>query len=165
MRKSLYFTFIIGVLASASPEAFARVTGIKELADGAQFTIETGTLRVQFWSPEIVRVTYAATAEQPRLNSLSVIASPEAPRWKWQQNNHAFTLATARLKVRINKETGAVSFLSPAEGLLLQERVDGRKIEPATISGTPVTSCTESFDLAPDEGVYGLGQHQRGIWN
>jgi len=98
MRKSLYFTFIIGVLASASPEAFARVTGIKELADGAQFTIETGTLRVQFWSPEIVRVTYAATAEQPRLNSLSVIASPEAPRWKWQQNNHAFTLATARLK-------------------------------------------------------------------
>jgi len=67
--------------------------------------------------------------------------------------------------VRINKETGAVSFLSPAEGLLLQERADGRKIEPATISGTPVTSCTESFDLAPDEGVYGLGQHQRGIWN
>src|SRR5579864_94549 len=105
MRKTLSFTLMIGILASASSETRAGVTEVNKLADGAQFTIDTNALRVQFWSPEIVRVTYSRIGEQPTLKSLSVIATPEAFHWKWQQNDRAFTLATARLKVRINKET------------------------------------------------------------
>lgn len=164
MSKSLSFTLIIGILASSSV-AWAGVTGVKKLSDGAEFTIDAGTLRVQFWSSEIVRVTYAASAQPLVLKSLSVNASPEAPHWKWQQDDRAFIMAMARLKVRIDKDTGSVSFLDTADHLLLQEAADARKIEPATVSGTRVSSCSQSFDLAPDEAIYGLGQHQRGVWN
>ena len=31
--------------------------------------------------------------------------------------------------------------------------------------GAAVTSCAQSFEMAPDEGIYGLGQHQQGVWN
>jgi alpha-D-xyloside xylohydrolase len=48
---------------------------------------------------------------------------------------------------------------------LLRETADGRKIAPATVAGASVTSCAQSFETASNEGIYGLGQHQRGVWN
>ena len=145
--------------------AWAAVTASKKLPDGAQFTVDGGTLRVQFWSPEIVRVTYAAAAELPALKSLSVVATPAKVRLKRQENAQAFTLATPRVKVRVDKQTGAVSFLDTADHVLLREAADGRRIAPATVAGASVTSCAQSFETAADEGIYGLGQHQRGVWN
>ena len=59
----------------------------KKLSDGTQFTVDGGTLRVEFWSPEIVRVTYAATNELPELKSLSVVAKPEKVSLKRQEND------------------------------------------------------------------------------
>ncbi len=38
------------------------------------------------------------------------------------------------MKVKIDKQTGAVSFLDPAGHVLLQEAAQGRKIEPATVA-------------------------------
>ena len=86
MRKHLSFPLIIGVLAMTLAPAWAAVTASKELPDGAQFTVDGGTLRVRFWSPEIVRVTYAAATELPALKSLSVVANPAKVRLKRQEN-------------------------------------------------------------------------------
>ena len=86
-------------LASAE----AAVTATKELLDGGQFTVDGGTLRIQFWSPEIVRVTYAATNELPALKSLSVVASPEKASFKRQENGQAFTLATSDIKAKLTR--------------------------------------------------------------
>jgi len=165
MRKRLSFTLIIGVVAMSLASAGAAVTASKKLPDGEQFTVGGGTLRVQFWSPEIVRVTCSAGAELPALQSLSVVTSQASVRWTRRENDQAFTLVAPRMKVRIDKQTGAVCFLDPAGQLLLREAAQGRKIEPATQAGVTGTSCAQSFELASDEGIYGLGQHQRGAWN
>ena len=165
MKKHLSFTLIMGLLAASLVSAEAAVTASKKSPDGAQFTVDGGTLRIQFWSEDIVRVTYAGAAELPALKSLSVVASPAATHCTRQENNQAFTLATPRVKVRIDKQTGAVGFLDPAGHLLLREAAQGRRILPATQAGVTGTSCTQVFELVEDEGIYGLGQHQRGAWN
>ena len=165
MKQRKSFALIVGVLALTLAPAWAAVTAMKELPGAAQFTVDGGTLRIQFWSPEIVRVTYAAAAELPALKSLSVVASPTTVRLKRQQDDRAFTLATPRLKVKIDKQSGAVSFLDPADRVLLKESAQGRVIAPATLAGDAVTSAAQSFETALDEGIYGLGQHQRGVWN
>ena len=165
LSKRLSAGLIVGVLALPLAPAWAAVTASKKLPDGAQFTIDGGMLRIQFWSDEIVRVTYATAAKLPATQSLSVVASPAAVRLTRQQNDLAFTLAAPHLKVRIDKQTGTVSFLDAADHLLLREAAQGRKIEPATQSGVTRTSCAQSFETASDEGIYGLGQHQRGAWN
>jgi alpha-D-xyloside xylohydrolase len=165
MRKHLSFTLIIGVLAMSLAPAWAAVTASKTLPNGAQFTVDGGTLRIQFWSPEIVRVTYAASPELPALKSLSVVANPATVRLTRREEAQAFTLAAPGVKVKIDRQTGAVSFLDPADHLLFQETAQGRKIEPATVAGAAVTSCAQSFEVSPEEGIYGLGQHQRGAWN
>jgi alpha-D-xyloside xylohydrolase len=165
MTKRLSFVAIIAVLAMSLAPAWAAVTASKELPDGAQFTVDGGTLRIQFWSPDIVRVTYAAAAELPTIMSLSVVASPEAVQLTRQENDEVFTLLSPRMTVRIDKQTGAASFLDLADHMLLREAAQGRKIEPATQTGVTGASCSQSFELPPDEGIYGLGQHQRGVWD
>ncbi len=165
MKRYLPRALFIGFLASLIAPAHAAVSASKKLSDGEQFTVEGGTLRVEFWSPEIVRVTYAATNELPALKSLSVVASPAAVRLKRAENGEAFTLSSPDVKVRIDKRTGAVTFLDLSDHALLQESAQGRRIAPATVAGAAVTSCAQTFQLAADEGIYGLGQHQRGVWN
>lgn len=156
--------FVAGLGICAAP-AMAQVGTPKMSPNGAEFTIEGGTLRVQFWSPEVVRVTYSPGTELPTLNSLSVVAAPVNVPVKRHENEQAFTLTGPRMTVRIDRQTGAVSILDASDRLLLQEAAQGRKIEPATQAGVTGTSCTQSFELSPGEGIYGLGQHQRGAWN
>ncbi len=164
-KKHLCSTLIIGILAVAAAPAKAAVTAPKKLSDGAQFTVDGGTLRIQFWSPEIVRVTYAPGAELPEMKSLSVVATQANVPLTRQENDQAFTLATPLVKVKIDKQTGAASFLDAADHVLLREALDGRKFQPTTIAGASVTSAAQSFETTSDEGIYGLGQHQRGVWN
>jgi alpha-D-xyloside xylohydrolase len=164
VKRNLLFG-ITGVLVMWLASAGASVTAERELPGAAQFTINGGTLRIQFWSGDIVRVTYAPAAEMPEIKSLSIVASPAAVRLKRQQDALGYTLGVPDLKVRIDRQTGAVGFLDRDGHVLLQETTDGRRMEPATVAGAAVTSCAESFELSPGEGIYGLGQHQRGVWN
>ncbi len=65
-----------------------------ELPDGSQFMVNGGTLRIQFWSPEIVRVTYASATENPAVKSLTAVANPEAVKFKQQENHQLNNLGT-----------------------------------------------------------------------
>lgn len=144
---------------------WAAVVHYKKLGGGAQLGVDGGTLRIQFWSPEIVRVTYASSTELPELKSLSVVATPQGVRLTEQESDQAFTLASQKIKVRIDRQSGAITFLDAANHVLLREATQGRQILPAMVANASVTSATQTFDLAPDEGIYGLGQHQQGAWN
>ena len=153
MIKCLHLTSIAGALAVSLAAATAKVTGSQELPGGGLFAVDGGTLRVQFWSAEIVRVTYAPSAELPVLKSLSVVSSPETVRLTWRQNDEAFSLGSSDLQVKVDKQTGAVSFLGHDGHVLLRETAEGRKMEPATVAGAAVNSCAQSFELSPDEGI------------
>src|SRR6185437_4303057 len=161
MKKTMP-TLLLGLLALSLASSRGAVGNSRKLSDGTELTVDGGTLRVQFWSPEIVRVTYVNGAELPANKNLSVIAVPGKVRLKRLENGQAFTLASSDIKVKIDKQTGAVSFFDASNELLLRESVQGRTIAPATVAGAEVTSCAQSFDTAADEGIYGLGQHQRG---
>jgi alpha-D-xyloside xylohydrolase len=165
MKKYLSLILFFGALAGVSAPLRAATSKFRPLADGAQIAVNGGTLQVRFWSPEIVRVTYAPGPDLPALKSLSVVATPQSLRLTQRQTNQAFTIASQVIKVKVDRQTGAVTFLNSTNQVLLQETAEGRQVEPATVAGAPVTSATQSFDLAPDEGIYGLGQHQEGTWN
>lgn len=133
--------------------------------EGEQFSVTNGTLRIQFWSDDVARVTYAAATELPAIKSLSVVATPAAVNSTRQEDDGTWTLVGPRFTVSIDKQSGAVTFLDPADKVLLRESAKGREIAAATQSGVQGDSCTQSFELPADEGIYGLGQHQQGEWN
>lgn len=80
-----------------------------------------GTLRITPLSQELIRVCFARGQGS---------AFPEAPREFQKQNTHhkyrdsreAVELLTEKALIRVNKKTGAISFLSPLGKLLLAER-------------------------------------------
>ncbi|HEY1212874.1 MAG TPA: TIM-barrel domain-containing protein [Bryobacteraceae bacterium] len=164
-QKLFSAAILLGIAVMASAPVFAAARSYQKQQSGAQMDVDGGTLRIQFWSPEIVRVTFAPGIKLSELTSFSVVAKPSTVSLKRQESKDAFTLASTKVKVQIDKQTGAVSFWDPAGHMLLQEAAHSREIAPATVAEVSVTSATQSFDVAADEGIYGLGQHQQGAWN
>lgn len=165
MKKYLSLALTLAFTVTALSPLKAAVTLSRQMPDGAQYAVQGGTLRIQFWSPEIARVTYYTNSEAPALHSLAVVASPANVQVSQSQDSRAYTLGTARLKVSIDKQTGAVTFLDPNGQVLLREAADGRKIEASSQSAVTGNSCAQLFETDAHEGIYGLGQHQRGAWN
>lgn len=155
----------VGLIATTVSPIFASISASRVLPDGMQFTIGTDVLRIQVWTGDVVRVTYGTGDEVPAIRSLTVVATPTKVFWKKEQNDRSFTILLPRLRVKVDKESGAVSFADVDDHLLLSETAQGRAIASATEPGVSGNSCAQSFQLQADEGVYGLGQHQQGLWN
>ncbi|MGN6370910.1 MAG: glycoside hydrolase family 31 protein [Phycisphaerae bacterium] len=146
----------------------APVLHVSKQPDGLSLQLHPGTLRLQVWSPQTIRVTYAPGDALPELKSWSVIASPAHTDWSSRETPDAIFLQTASLQVRVDRKSGAVSFLSPDGQTLLQESDNGKDVPqssttaPSSFAAHPVR---QSFILPPDEALFGLGQHQQGIMN
>jgi hypothetical protein len=94
---------------------------------GEQLSIDNGMFRDQFWPDDTVRVTCADSSEIPKLIILSVVNTPAAVHRKRQETVQSVTMAGPRTKMKIDKETGSVSFLDLADNMLLRESAGGRK--------------------------------------
>ena len=167
MKCFLNTLFVCAVSFSAA-SAFAApiaVAGVNKDSNGVTLRMNPGVLRLEVYSPCIIRVTYAAQDQLPKSASLAVIAQPQRVKWKLIEGKDEIILRTDEIQASVNRATGAVSFFDSAGRVLLREVAGGRKIQRATIAGDAVTSCAQSFESASDEGIYGLGQHQRGAWN
>ena len=149
MRKRPFFAVIIGVLAMSIAPAWAAVTASRKLSDGAQFTVDGGTLRIQFWSEDVARITYAA-AELPSIKSLSIIGTPAPVRWTWQENSRAFTLAAPHMKMNAPPAERVVSG-SPQDGgtcLPHMESTASGSRSPRLLSSDPRRNGRASSSLA-----------------
>ncbi len=167
MRRTLVCSLVVvcGVIAG-TPLWSAPVTGVRKQADGVLVTLQPGVLQLQVMSGAVIHVTYAVGNALPELKSYTVVARPAADtKWEMRETPEAVIVETQSLRVRIDRKTGAVGFFDLMDNPILLESAAGREISSSTQPGVQGTLVRQSFVLAPDEGIYGLGQHQQGIWN
>ena len=139
---------------------------VKKDSAGVTMQMNPGVLRLEVFSPGIIRVTYAAHDKLPELKSLAVIGKPERPKWKVRDTKTEFILRTAEIEARVNRATGAIAFHDGSGKLLLAEPATGGKTMTAvTVNGESSFQPEQSFASPADEFLYGLGQFQEGIWN
>jgi alpha-D-xyloside xylohydrolase len=169
MKRSIHsLALACGVFGLTGFYAWAEavpVTKVQKRSDGVALTMQSGTMRLQVWSDRVIRMTYAPTAELPVNKSLSVVGKPGKSKWKLREKPEAVTLETPALRARVDLKTGAVSFYDLNDKPILQEAEGGREFAPSPVKEVGGTSVRQSFVLAPDERIYGLGQHQAGVWN
>ena len=141
------------------------VTAVKQHPDGVLFAMQTGTLKLQVCTDSIIRVRYSATAtfsDRPDY----VITKTSWPETKWimQSSDDAVTLTTSRLVVTVTRKDGGITYRDLEGKQLLQEAT--RKLTPVKVNGED-TYRAESFIniYGSREALYGLGQHQAGVWN
>jgi alpha-D-xyloside xylohydrolase len=132
---------------------------------GAQITAGDQTVRVQFYAPDVARVLKWTSGGGPEKQSLVVVARPDSgPAITRSETDEALTLSSSGVRVRISKSGGVVSF-STSEGASVLVEAGPAAFTPVTTPFEKAFSVAQAFRLTPDEGIYGLGQHQDAFMN
>ena len=117
-------------------------------------------VRLEFYTPQTVRVTKAPVGHQYESHSLVVIAKPEEVKVTRSGN----TVSSSVLTVKIDPKTGALTFLAKGKVLL---REKGAPQFEARTTGPDAGKyrVTQTFSLDRHEAIYGLGTFQNGKMN
>jgi alpha-D-xyloside xylohydrolase len=141
------------------------VTSVQQGADGVVLPMKTGTLKVQVCSDSIIRVRYSPTSSFPNQPDYVVTKAEWPPsKWTMQPADDAVTITTSLLQIKIARQDAGITY-SDAEGKPLVNEAS-RKLTPVKVNGED-TYRAESFIniYGSREALYGLGQHQSGVWN
>ena len=128
--------------------------------DQMQLQAGNTVVKVEFYTPQIVRIVKSPVGHDYTKESLVVIAKPDDV--KVSRKGH--TLSSEALTVKVDPKTGAVTFATRQGKLLLREK--GCSFEPRT-EGPDAGKyrVTQAFALDKDEAIYGLGTIQNGKMN
>jgi alpha-D-xyloside xylohydrolase len=149
--------FLLPVLSKAAQPTLER------RADGVALHLPGGELRLEVLSDTVVRIAYAKSPEF--FNRASIDAVPRSPspaKWRITEGPATFTLSTARLRVIVDRRSGAVSFATADGHTIAAETPASRIMEPATVQGESTFHIQQKWKARPDESLYGLGQMQLG---
>ena len=150
----------VPALALAAPAA----PKMEPEPDGMALHFASGELRIQVISDAVVRVAFSGSKSFFSRASIDRVALPPSTApFKISESSTAFTLATAKLHVIVDRETGAVSFADEAGHPLLSEAPGSRTLESATVQGENTFHIQQKWKAQNDESLYGLGQMQLGI--
>ena len=99
------------------------------------FRLRPGVLKVQVWTPRVLRVLYGPGAALPVHHSLSVIAMPRPVPWHLITTLQTVTLTTGAVEAQVDRSTGAVRFLNARGMPFLSETPGNRALTPVTLAG------------------------------
>ncbi|HVN79842.1 MAG TPA: TIM-barrel domain-containing protein [Terriglobia bacterium] len=141
------------------------VAAVERHPDSVVLTMQSGMLRLQVCTDSMIRIRYTPTGSFPSLPDIVVTkTSWSAVEWRLETTGNEISLVTARLKVNVARDSGTITFSNLTGGQLLQ---DGpRAMTPATVNGEKTYHVESVFKMyGSEEALYGLGQHQAGVWN
>lgn len=155
----------MALLALLVPLLHAANTDYEKQPDGIVLRTAGGSLRVSIVADNIARVTFARSAILFTRSTSAVLPNSAIPKWSLAESNDDLVLTTAKLKARVERKTGRVTFLDSAGQPILAEAPGGHVVESAVVQGEPVYHVRQLWQANADESLYGLGQQQKGVLN
>ncbi len=168
-KRAYYWLLValVGVFAvsccTPANASLPSVVSWHKQKNGVTFRLQSGVLSVQVWSSHIIRVLYDPGTSVTVPQSLSVIASPQHVPWHLKITRQNVSISTSVVQIEVDRQTGAVRFLTALGMPILSESPGNRSLTPVTLQGPTPQSAYESqqsFTLLPGEDIYGLGQHR-----
>ncbi len=170
---------ILFLLSVASPSVRAQMPGQKMpgpppaqvglTSHGFRATTGNEVLEVTACSESVIHVvatpdSSASPAPLPWMLDAKQ-SCPGAP-FTFTQDAKTAGIKTARLEVVIRIERGSLSFRTTGgESLLNEGSSIPRTYEPVELNGDHTYRVTDRFSPSATEALYGLGQHQSGMFN
>ena len=138
----------------------------EKLSDGIVVAVGDAFLKVEVCADDVIRVAYSHDRAFFARQSLVAEAKRcEPTRWQLTSGRRQAILATAKLKVKIDLATGALSFFDSAGRPILAEKKGGKTLKPAEVQGEKTFNVRQQWEPNADESLYGLGQQQFGLMN
>lgn len=172
MTKSFWISglsllFCLSLLAASCrrEEVSAVTTAGVPVKNDTRFKFGKTNVKVQFYADDTVRVVKWLDDGTDQKESLVVIQNqlPDLDI-RMSENKTTSTLSSGRMKVQISKADGSILYMDNDGKILLKEK--DAVVIPVNIKHEKnAFSVRQNFTLTPDEGIYGLGQHQDGFMN
>ena len=161
LRYSIALLLCVLALTQTS---VAQKTVPQRQPDGIVVPVHDGFLKIAVRADNIVRVAFARDRAFFEHKSLAVVAPKGAlPAWQLSSDAGQATITTAKLKVRVDLASGAVSFFDHSGQPILMEKNAGRSITPAEVQGEKTFHVHQQWEPEPNESLYGLGENQLGL--
>ena len=143
------------------------VESFEKQSNGVEIHQKDGLLRIEVDAPDVLHVTYSplsATAETHPADHVVIKHDWPASTFDVTSDEKSITLATANLRVVIERESGALHYIGADGKQLTTEGY--RSLKPVEVNGEKTFHAELFFPIyGSHEGLYGLGQHQAGVWN
>jgi alpha-D-xyloside xylohydrolase len=154
------FTALAVVIAPSAGRATQR---------SGEVTIEspTDSLRVTVCSDDVIHIVATPSGSEDSSANPPWIAKPCEPKeFSFEEDEKGVTVKTAQITIHVFRANGNLSIEdNRGEVLLRERRLEPREYEARTGIATGTSRVIDRFRPAEAEAIYGLGQHQNGIFN
>jgi alpha-D-xyloside xylohydrolase len=171
MRWMSRWAVVLGsvpLLLGSGMRAYAA-EAVRVEQDAAGMVVHDGdeTLHLSVCGPEVIHIVAGPGDPQAASPHQPWIASPCKPdHFDFARTATEATVSTAKLRVTVTLKDGLLKFSDASGGKLLEESDrEGRHYVAATVNGEKVYHVSQRFMPDALEGIYGLGQHQAGVFN
>lgn len=132
----------------------------RPVAEGVQFRHGGVTKSVLFYGPGLVRVVAHLGEVFTAQPSLVVVARPKPAAFEVSDGADTLSVDGPAVRVTVDKRSGALAFFGADGRLLTRERERApTELQRVEIAGSPSYTLAQTFTLADDESLYGLGQY------
>lgn len=153
--------------ASAVALAAAPAITVEQDSAGVVMHGPGETLRLSVCGPTLIHIV--AGPGEARASSPAepwMVAPCKPDHFDFTRDAKQAVVATSGLRVRLDLEDGRLIFQDAAGNTLAAESDrEPRRYERAEVNGESLYRVSERFFADAREGLYGLGQHQNGVFN
>jgi alpha-D-xyloside xylohydrolase len=143
------------------------VVSFDKQSNGLEIRQKNGVLKLEVDAPNVLHVTYSpldASSEVRPSDHVVIKKDWPAASFDVTDNDKAITLTTSKVKVVVERESGTLHYAGPDGKPLTTEGY--RSLTPVEVNGEKTYHAEVFFPIyGSHEGLYGLGQHQAGVWN
>jgi alpha-D-xyloside xylohydrolase len=158
-------SFFAAAPASAQWNPANPVTSVEKQPQGLLLHMQAGLMRLTVCTDSIIHIEYTPTTSFPTQPNY-VVVKTTWPTAEWKSGTAAgvTTLSTARLTVKINHEDGVLDYRNAQGRSLVTE--GPKSMMPEEVDGEHTYRAETVMKIyGSHEALYGLGQHQAGVWN
>ncbi len=139
----------------------AQVSSYKQTPFGISCALKTGALNIYLLKDDLVEVKYTSLKNLPLKQSLVVLpVYAYLNKFSVSTKYNSIIITTAKIKIIINKNSQAITYIDMNDNIILAETNDYNKVlRDTTVAGIQTYSCATSFQSPADEGLFGLGCH------
>ena len=168
-RKYAVTFFFVIVITPAAWAANQSQFAIKEShrdPNGVTFVTATGSMRMEVCGNRVIHVVASPTAEIP-VPKVPVVTQPcKAENLQVESGKNQVKFSTEAITVTVDTATGALTFKSKdGKTVLAEPKNGGKAFDVPSVFEMKTWQVQQTFSSPSDESLYGLGQHQEGIFN
>jgi alpha-D-xyloside xylohydrolase len=125
------------------------------------------TLRLSVCGPTLIHVVASPSGARSSSPAEPWIATPCKPEhFDFTRDQKQAVVTTAGVRVLLSLEDGRLTFQDAAGNTrAIESDREPRRYEPAQVNGENLYRVSQRFFMDAQQGLYGLGQHQNGVFN